>query len=425
MNRFRHVKLLNHLFIIFFIGLIIAIYRGISEEYILLCFLISMLIKGKMNTDLRMKNQSKYIIIFIMYYLFSTILGVLMKYTEFSYIFRYTILMVVLPLTVSNMMTLKANSLVTSLQDMRNFIIIAAMFGLFESIVMNNFLYRFMVIDARSWIISMNSTIRTYQPSSFFLHYTYYASILITGIVLALVFPFKRKFVQRAVLLLLIEQVFAAQSRICWIAFVAIVIMYPFIFGKIEHMKVSRKFIRVLAFIAVCLLILVLIQPSFFQKLMASISDRFSSLFVYGMQEGSLGQRIGTLLNWPRYFSRNVLEGIVGTGYGSTEINFLASYSYFAGYSTADCQYLNLLVDTGIIGLGLFVVGIVYFTQKVRLIPLNFKRLYYIILIVYSIFCVTYNITTYFVIIPLFMSFVSANYWIKNRAKKHLLCQRI
>lgn len=71
-----------------------------------------------------------------------------------------------------------------------------------------------------------------------------------------------------AVILLLTEQVFVAQSRICWIVFIAIAMMYPFIFGKIKHMKVFRKFVRVLIFIAVCLLILVLIQPSLFQKLM-------------------------------------------------------------------------------------------------------------------------------------------------------------
>lgn len=107
------------------------------------------------------KRENEHRFVFMTHHLLINILVVLIEYIKFS----YTILSLFLQLSVSIMMTLEANSLVTSLQDMRNFIIIVAIFELFESIISNNFLYRFMVGYARLWSVAMNSTLRNYQSS--------------------------------------------------------------------------------------------------------------------------------------------------------------------------------------------------------------------------------------------------------------------
>lgn len=114
--------------------------------------------------------------------------------------------------------------------------------------------------------------------------------------------------------------------------------------------KITSKSVRKILGFGGLLVIFMLLFPSVPFKLMRFVHVRFLNIFIHGMNDGSLGQRIGTLLNWRHYFISNPLLAIFGTGYQSIGKIYLKKYSYFGGYSTADCLVTTYLVETGIVG---------------------------------------------------------------------------
>ena len=399
------MKLKKHLFIIFFIGLLLCTYRGVVEEYciIMTCFLF--VLDGHINMS-RFKVKSRQgITFFILYYFLITIFGALIGNMELKSILLFLITYVVLPIAIGRIVGLAGEDKSVILCDFRNFIVLAALLGLAESFIKYNPLYRIVNISAGEWIVSMNNTIRTYQPSSLFLHYTYYASILLTGLVIVLIVPYKSKILNVVLFAIMTEQLFATQSRICWIAYPIMIISYLGLSGKVSFRRMSGSLVKVLGGLLGVTLLIMLIKPSVISNLFTTISKRFSSLFIYGLADGSLGQRVGTLLNWPTYFGKNIFRGIFGTGFASIKPIFLDEYSYFQGYNTADCQYVTFLIESGIVGLAIFLVSIIsYIRKNNKNKQTNIVLFFLIIMVIYAIECITYDMTTYFIIVPLFLS---------------------
>ena len=144
---------------------------------------------------------------------------------------------------------------------------------------------------------------------------------------------------------------------------------------------------------------IILLNPDLIINFLHTIIKRFSTLFIYGFDDGSLGQRVGTLMNWPKYFHKNNIQGLFGSGFNTIDNVFLNEYSYFRGYMTADCQYVSLLIETGVLGLFIFLYSFVkvYFKSSKLTSSGIFLKL---LLVSYAIQCITYDITTYFIFIP-------------------------
>lgn len=395
----------NHLFTMFFIGLITFVYIGLSEEYIILSFVISLLYSKKMDS-IRISKSKILVTIFLLYYGVSTIIGVLFGFSEPIQLVKYLVMFFMLPYTIKTILTKNKGELITYFCDLKNIIFISSIYGMYEWIFHKNNLYLLMKIPAANWLISMNNNHMGYQPSSIFLHYTYYASFLLLGFVLCCIYPYKSRIINFLFYSFFIIQLFATKSRICWIAFIILLIYFMYRKKILTLKSIKKGSLFVLIIIVISVVACIIIRPVFLLSLWEEIIRRFSILLIYGLRNGSVGQRLGTFMNWPTYFAKYPIIAFFGCGYGSMNNLFLKEFSYFAGYSTADCQYLSVLVETGILGFVIFIMAIIQtLLNKIS----NSEALSIVVsstVVIYAIQGITYSFMSYIVILPIILIYV-------------------
>lgn len=346
-------KIKSWLVILFWIGVIPTTYRGYGNQFILVYFLISVVLllfieKGHIVINLSISAWK----LFVLYYIFISIINIPNGYTKPEELLNLLAKYVCIPVLIWLCMTDNYDQNKKIFIYIRNLLLFGAIYGLIEEILKYNLLTSFISIN--DYVNKVNTINNVgYQVTSIFMHYNYYGIALIICWILVFIFPFKFKIYNYLFRLLIIEQLLVCQSRTSWIAMLLIVIVQ--ILEKNRN-KVSKKI--------VVILIVIFLVVLFFQELLSVITNsiigkRFANIFEYGMLNGSIGQRFGTLGNWPTYFQNNIISGIFGTGYQSIENVFLNDYSYFSGYSTADNQLTIYLVETGIIGtmIAIFAIG--------------------------------------------------------------------
>ena len=390
----------KHIFICYFCGLLLATYRGIAEEFIIIFSVVLGVLRIKKRVDLLRINKVVFpFIFFLLYYGIITILGFVKGIVDVESLILFLVLLVLLPFSMVQLMSISKDVRYNSVIDLKNFIFLSSIYGTVEYLFRYNPIYLVMNIPSSEWIINMNNSLGVYQPSSFFLHYTYYGSLLLLGIVLLMVFPYKKKMLNILSFFLLSQQIFLAQSRICWIAYVFILLFYIFLTKRISVKKFKKKLLYIVLSAILSVFFIILLNPDLIINFLHTIIKRFSTLFIYGFDDGSLGQRVGTLMNWPKYFHKNNIQGLFGSGFNTIDNVFLNEYSYFRGYMTADCQYVSLLIGTGVLGLFIFLYSFVkvYFKSSKLTSSGIFLKL---LLVSYAIQCITYDITTYFIFIP-------------------------
>lgn len=348
------------LFPVLWLGLIAATYLDMGEYYLIaLTGFVLFLCVWEFKTEAPAVFRGDFIF-FILYYILISAIGILAGNVSMKNFIELNLKYVCIPLILSYVIPLQNQDRVRALEYLRLTIFVSAVYGLLESVLKYNFVAEWSRIDAKSWMEGMASA-SSYQPYSFFSHYNYYGCVLVLGLILGRYLPFKNKLLNLLYHLVLLEQLFVCQSRICWISAVVIYVVDFFLRG--ESLKKLAPKLAALAGIALCVLI---VRPSLVQKVIDLVVNRFSRIWTYGFMDGSVGQRLGTLLNWPEYFSEHILAGFLGTGYHSTATVYLPEYSYFEGYSTADCQITVYLVETGLVGMLLFAIAVVSFLKRKR-----------------------------------------------------------
>lgn len=391
----------KHIFIYYFCGLLLATYRGIAEEFIIVFSVIFTILRFKTKIDkIKINIMAFPLIFFLLYYGIITVLGWIRGIVDVEGLMLFFVLLVLLPFSVVQMMSISHDVRYNSIIDLKSLIILSSIYGIIESLIRYNPLYLIMNIPSSEWIINMNTRLVGYQPSSVFLHYTYYGSFLLLGLILLMVFPYKKKSINIISFILLSQQIFLAQSRISWIAYIFILLFYIFLTKQINFKKFSKKLLVLIILGTFSTLFIVLFDSELITNFSNTIYKRFSTLFIYGFDDGSLGQRLGTLMNWPRYFHKNHIQGLFGSGFNTIDNVFLNKYSYFRGYNTADCQYVSLLIESGIIGVLIFLYGFIKIYFRLNKSD-NYGIFLKLLIVSYAIQCITYDITTYFVFIPL------------------------
>lgn len=361
----------KYIYPIFFVGLMLATYLGFGEYFILafgVCLGLCCL-KNKPNLKEIVKLDG--FKCFIGYYVIISTIGLINNYVNLKDYLELGLKYILIPLIIFFSIPRKESQRISMLTILKGIIFISAIYGFIESAIKYNYMSNIVQIESRACMETMNGA-TNYQPYSFFLHYNYYGCVLILGLILGKYLPYKNKLINLAYWSIVLEQILVCQSRICWVATVVVLLIeisqiaIQILQGKKEIRDVKFKILIILG-VFFCILI---IRPSFFSNLIEFISDRFSRLWVYGLEDGSLGQRVGTLMNWFPYFSKNIIIGIFGSGYNSIINGFMTEYSYFSGYSTADCQLTVYLVETGIIGVLIISFAIIEFLkQKTSLSP--------------------------------------------------------
>ena len=403
----KNINIKSFLFPIFWLGLIITTYMSVSAIYILISFILTLFYiiykkKYKINNI-----KISWWIIFVSYYFLISCIGLINRNLDFKMLVEFGIKYVIIPVIIICLIPKKEEHFKKTIAILKGVIIFTAVYGLIESIFKFNPLANIIMISPKNWIFAMNDS-DNYQCSSIFLHYNYYGVVLLIGWALDSVFPFKYKKIDIVYKLLIIEQILVCQSRICWIAFLILILID--LIKLIKEKKLSNKNKKALLIMAVIAIIIIVINPFFINKLGDFISSRFSNLFKYGFKDGSLGQRLGTLMNWPEYFKVNIVQGIFGTGYKSIMTNYMNQYSYFPGYSTADCMWTIFLVEVGIVGTILSIiwtVRMIVFKGEICHNELKNKAIIILIIIANTLDIVANNIILvllYFLIIQVTIS---------------------
>ncbi|HEM2541090.1 TPA: hypothetical protein U0398_000107 [Streptococcus suis] len=326
----------------FLVAFMLYTERG-SNRFIILLAIVAL--SKQISTRNRIVIPTSFlpIICFVAYYIFISILNG-------TGIFIVTIKLLLLPFFIQSFIPIGVEKIEVLIDTLKKVMGLAGIFGIIEYFQHYNPLVNIVKINPVLWLEAMNNTLVNYRPSSLFLHYTYFAYVMLIAFCISLVFPYKNGFKNLLYNSILLISIFLSQSRIIWVGLVLIFLIKMFT----ENTKISKnKF--VLRMISIILISLVF--AGVLGNVIGIIEARFYSIFKFGLVDGSLGQRVGTLVNWFAYLGENIFKGIVGGGYGSTS-EYLRNYSYFSGYNTVDSTITTFLVETGIIGSGLFYVGL-------------------------------------------------------------------
>lgn len=352
------VSIKKHSFIIFWICLMISTYISISEELIIASSILFFLISKKAKSKLSINNSI--IVIFLVYYLLVTIGGVILGNVEVMSVAKYIVQFFILYYCIKTAISFDESGGSTLLCDLRNLICISAIYGTIETIFRYNIIGKY--VKSVDWLSYMNTMTIKYQPSSIYLHYTYYAFFLLAGFIILLRFPFENTCINIFAHILILEQLFLSKSRMGWITF--IIILFVNLIRFLNNKKIKKRYLYLFLSFILIFLLLIFIKPGLINKVYLAVVNRFSAFIKHGMKDGSIGQRFGTLINYPKYLMKYPLLAIFGTGYDSMENVYLSEYSYFVGYNTADNYYLSIMIESGIIGFLLFIMAICLYIKK-------------------------------------------------------------
>ncbi|MCS4487688.1 O-antigen ligase family protein [Streptococcus sciuri] len=376
---------------LFWLFLMATLYTGQNvNAFIVLAFLLGTVYFAIFHKKLILSKDDIPILFFIFYYLIITIIN---GQNIIGFIIRF----VCLPFIVIVFDRSQRYDRLHILKQFRDFIGLTAIYGLVEYIIHFNYMAYFVKIDAVEWIIKMNNA-PLYYPSSIFLHYTYFSYVLLVGFILELVLPYKQKIFSILYRLLVVINIFLSQSRIVWLAFLVVFLVNLLFFTS--RMKIERKKLIKWMIAFTCFVVFSIVFH-FFQFIFSYITQRFISLFSYGLSDGSLGQRVGTLNNWGEYFDLSSVKAIFGSGFGGVS-DYLLNYSYFSGYSTADSTITVFLVESGVVGLILFIIAILNLLIHVINVKNEFSRLLLLLIIGTLLTSLTVDFTANYVVLYLF-----------------------
>ena len=357
MNRlFPNSRMGVYLLLSFWFIIGVAYYRNFNLTIILPLFFLVVLqrLLSKQFT-FYIKKQNVFLILFVVYYSFVSFLFLKSTPSLTNFVIRY----ILLPTIAFGSTSLYINTQRIKLffiGCMKSLVILFAIFGIYEWHTKYNPIGSFITTEAANWIKRMNEFANiVYYPSSFFTHYTYFAYVLLVGWLLSLIFPSKNKLFDYSYKGTVLFALIISQSRMAWITFVIITMIYYFLFVK----KVKISWL-----ISIPTVFIVLNISGVINKIVELVSSRFDRVISLGYSDGSFGQRLGTLQNVIPYMSEHPIKALIGGGYGSALFDFLPQYSYYFGFQTTDSVLTTYLIEVGIIGcLLLFIAVFIYISS--------------------------------------------------------------
>lgn len=246
-----------------------------------------------------------------------------------------------------------------------------------------------------------------YRASLFFYHPIYYGMYVTIALVIITVLPFKNKLVQIISYIILISGALLSKSRVCWFALLFVAILYG-----IKNISVvfSKKAIRNIIFwtLGLFLIGIVFSRTPIMNSMVNAMFDRVNNLSGSNIEYGarlanlSIPGKIATEKSWLFF----ILGG--GMGYGKS---FLMANPSINNWTEAiDNQFLTLFIDTGIIGLliyiGMFVtVTLEFFKRKNKIEELMCLLL--ILSLVFSVACDIISVQSVFYLVMIFIGLSS------------------
>lgn len=359
LKQYERLHISDYLFTLFFIGLLLSSYLAFGEEYVVLCGGLSFLLMIK-------KRKTKVVtekiwVLFIIYYLIVTIFGAIIGLVDGKGILEFLVQYPILILIILGIIR-KSRSVENSMRVFKTFILVSTVYGLFEAITKHNVLPDFFSTQVMGRIEYMNLLTYKYQSSSFYLHYTYFGVVILVSIAINMIYPYRNRSVNSVFYGLSILNLYFSKSRMCLL--LAVVLL---VYDLYKRDRISIKMLKrgLLALVGVLIITIIFWNP--LMSAINNIYEKFAIVKQYGFEYGSFGQRIGTLLRVPSYMGEHPIRGFFGTGFLSIKRAFLDNYSYFQDYGIADNQMTTFLIEVGIFGTIIAIIGIVRFFKNNRI----------------------------------------------------------
>ena len=346
----------DRIFVFYFILFLVSTYLGVSQYFLVIFFFLCLFYALCFNTRIFTifnRFHFSFSFIFIFYYILISLLNCLIGNIDFKDFANAIIKYILMPLSIIFLTPGTSNGRSHLFKALKSFLLLSLLYGIVETIIGFNFIDNILRIGNERRQDSHINNGGLYQPSSFFLHYSYYAFVL--NILWAINWdcPCKKTTTNILLDLGIVFQILMCQSRINWFCFGFLLLFQYYTILKRKEFKKAK----IIAIYFVILLVIVFIL--FGDKLIDFVVTRFGRIFEYGMQDGSVGQRVGTFLNFGDYISNNIGYGLFGSGFNGVE-KYLLDYSYFPGYDTADSQFTVFLVDIGVVGT---LIGVIAFIR--------------------------------------------------------------
>lgn len=348
---FEKKSITNLLFPCFWIITMFLIYSGKQGIYygVLLLLSLFLIVVLLIKDGRRIISKNYYMLfLFVMYYFIITLINGSL-YSTFlvtTKYFSYAIIVIYLLRSTSNIKS--------SLMILKTFILFSSIYGIIEYLSSYNFMVNYVKISASEWIQVMNNLpSELYKPSSFFLHYNYFSYIAVVSFCISLNIKYSSKIMELLNKVILILVIIICQSRIVWISFSTLLVFNYILFDRNKNSIIKKIFATTIIGSSIYFIATNLLGITF-----DVVSDRIRILTDRGLDDGSVGQRWGTLVRFKDYFLNNGFLGIFGNGY-TGQMKYLKVYSYYDYYETADSMITIFLVETGIIGLILIVLAII------------------------------------------------------------------
>ncbi|MCU6600456.1 oligosaccharide repeat unit polymerase [Peribacillus frigoritolerans] len=282
---------------------------------------------------------------------------------------------------------------------------IITILGIYE-FFLNDFIFKSYIRS--DYLVTLSDVAySSYRIRTFFYHPIVYANFLV---ILFCINNFVNKstFSKMILNLLIISNLIMTQTRSAWISFILIVIILyirnKFILNKNENKKRSINPYLKLALISLASIFLI--------NLAFLFSDYFVEVYSYIMHRVfDLQSSYGAISFYQRFFAFVVIfhevfmnidfpHMIFGHGLGTSGAFMKTQQSYISGFATTDNTYLDILYDSGIVGLILIIWLHVFLVAKfVNKNASNFFICNYLIFIATSINLFFYSILGWDIII--------------------------
>lgn len=342
------------LFITFFLINLFFIRR--SKMYIGLILLLSVPYIFKKILKVKARKTSALFLLFWAYYALETFMYMVLKidfYTDrgvFDFIFRLFLIMLVFFLFSAN--TEKVNDYFFILIRKLGFFV--CILGWIEYIKKKSLLYGITTVAAKDWQASMFGTSR-FRIYTMFLHPIAYGLFLVILFWIVVNYKYKNYFFNAVYIFLIISNLYFTGSRSSWITLIITLIVNYFTKMKSHTVKKKRTrgyYLRMYFGIVIFIVLCCIFRKQLIDAIQ-SIILRFDLVINKDYMDGSRTQRLGAFTNIMEFIKTDLLGVIAGKGVGYSAL-FTQLHPINDGFNIVDNQYISIIYDSGIIGLGIF-----------------------------------------------------------------------
>lgn len=164
--------------------------------------------------------------------------------------------------------------------------------------------------------------------------------------------------------ILVIVNLYYTKSRSSWIALIITIFIYiiPILSKKI---KINKKTNLITLGTLIVVIISLIVFNQYVSIIFNTIASKFSSL---GLKSNDISQlqRVGAIsLILNKVINKNLLNIIIGSGFGSVSNVMRSETVYLKDFYTTDNQYLDIIYDIGIIGIVIYILIIILVVKEV------------------------------------------------------------